>query len=72
MDSLLSRATPGRKSVQFHAQAVGTDLEILAHWVEQGKLKPIVSHVYPLEQIVEAHRHCETRRTVGKIAITIR
>ncbi len=71
IDSLLSRITPGGESFQFHVRAESKDLEYLATLIERGKLKPIVSHVYPLAAIVEAHRQCESRRTVGKIAVTI-
>lgn len=71
MDSMLSRLMPGKTSLQFHVSATGKDLEQLLQWVEHGKLKVVVSHVYPLERIAEAHRQCETRRTVGKIAVVI-
>lgn len=72
VDSLLSWIIPAMKSYQFHVKANGKDLAVLAAYVQDGKLEPIVSHVYELEHIVEAHRQCESRRTVGKIAVTIR
>jgi len=62
---------PGKKSFQFHVSATRKDLEQLLEWVEQGKVKVIVSHIYPLAKIAEAHRQCDTRRTVGKIAVVI-
>lgn len=71
VDSLLSRLTPGKKSVQFHVKAERNDLDQLREWIEMGKLKPITSCVYPLEKIAEAHRRSETRRTVGKIAVRV-
>jgi len=71
IDSLISRITPGRKSFQFHVRASGQDLERLAAFVEQGTLKPIVSRVFPLAEMAAAHRQCESRRTVGKIAVTV-
>ena len=69
--SLLSQVIPGRKSFQFHVRAVRKDLEQLTQWVDQRKVKPIVSQVYRLAEIAEAHRQCETRRTVGKIAVRV-
>jgi NADPH:quinone reductase-like Zn-dependent oxidoreductase len=72
VDSLLSRIIPGMESFQFHVRANGKDLEVLAAYVAEGKLQPIVSHVYALEEIAEAHRQCESRRTVGKISVTVR
>jgi len=71
IDSILSRLMPGKKSFQFHVSATRKDLEQLLEWVEQGKVKVIVSHIYPLAKIAEAHRQCDTRRTVGKIAVVI-
>jgi NADPH:quinone reductase-like Zn-dependent oxidoreductase len=69
--SLLSQVMPGRKSFQFHVRSEPKDLEQLTRWVEQGKVKPTISQVYPLAEIAEAHRQCETRRTVGKIAVRV-
>lgn len=72
IDSLLSQLSPGRKSYQFHVRAERKDLDQLREWIERGKVKPITSCVYPLGKIAEAHRQCETRRTVGKIAVIVR
>lgn len=71
LDSVLSRILPGGKSFQFHVRARSADLGLLGRLNEEGKLKPIISHVYTLASMVEAHCQCETRRTVGKIAVTI-
>ncbi len=71
LDSAISYLLPGRRSFQFHVKAQRADLDQLAEWVREGKLRPIVSQVLPLEKIAEAHRLSETRRTVGKIAIAI-
>ncbi len=61
----------GKRSFQFHVKAQHEDLEVLGALVEQSKLRPIVSHVFTLAEIAEAHRQCETHRTVGKIAVRI-
>jgi NADPH:quinone reductase-like Zn-dependent oxidoreductase len=71
IDSVLSRLTPGQTSYQFHVQARSRDLEHVAKMVEEGTLRPVVSRVLPLSEIAAAHRLCETRRTVGKIAVEI-
>ena len=71
IESVLSQVVPGRKSFQFHVRAKPKDLEQLTQWVEQGKVKPILSRAYQLAEIAEAHRQCETRRTVGKIAVSV-
>jgi NADPH:quinone reductase-like Zn-dependent oxidoreductase len=38
--------------------------------LEQGKLKPKIDRVFPLSQIVEAHRYMESNQQNGKIVIT--
>jgi len=48
------------------------DLELLAQWVDAGKLRPVIDAHYPLEDIVAAHKHLQTKRTRGKIIIDIK
>ncbi|TQV71544.1 NAD(P)-dependent alcohol dehydrogenase [Aliikangiella marina] len=45
------------------------DLSLLKGWIEQEQLVPFVEKVYPVEQAADAHRHIETKHTVGKICI---
>jgi alcohol dehydrogenase len=45
------------------------DLEILIQMVQQGKLKPIIDRVMPLEEIREAHRIIEEREVFGKVVM---
>jgi NADPH:quinone reductase len=40
--------------------------------IEAGQLRPVVSTVLPLEQVVEAHRLLETGHAHGKLVLTIR
>ena len=47
------------------------DFAQIAQWVDEGKLKPIIHAVYPLEQIREAHAQQETKHTRGKIVVKV-
>ena len=48
------------------------DLEPIRELIEDVKLRPTIEKTYPLDQIVETHRHIENRHTKGKVAIEIR
>ncbi len=36
-----------------------------------GSLKPIIARVFPLDQIVEAHRYLESNQQFGKVVVTV-
>ena len=46
-------------------------LEAIAALVDAGQLRPHISQTFPLDQVADAHRAQETRRTVGKIVLTV-
>jgi NADPH2:quinone reductase len=46
-------------------------LDQLLHWFDEGKLKPHVSHRLPLGQVTEALDLLRTRKSTGKVVLTI-
>jgi NADPH:quinone reductase-like Zn-dependent oxidoreductase len=46
-------------------------LEQLARLAENGDYQPVIDKVYPLEEIVEAHRHVDTGHKKGNVVVKI-
>lgn len=44
-------------------------LQELLGWIQEGKLKLIVEHTYPLSEAAKAHTEMEGRQTVGKLVL---
>jgi NADPH:quinone reductase-like Zn-dependent oxidoreductase len=46
-------------------------LEELAKLIDAGKIRPVVSQVFPLSEASKAHQQIETRHTRGKIVLSV-
>lgn len=52
-------------------QAMATSMQELLDWLNDGKLKPHVSHTYPLAHAAEALEALRSRKSTGKVVIDV-
>jgi NADPH:quinone reductase-like Zn-dependent oxidoreductase len=55
--------------MQRHSDLITQGRQALYSYIEQGKVRPRITHTFALEEIAEAHRLLESRSTVGKIVL---
>ncbi len=71
VDRKAEQAKLGREFFWSFMHPSGEALALLAGLIEQGKIKPVIDRVYPLDQLVEAHEFVETRRARGKVVVDV-
>ncbi|MBD2753508.1 NADP-dependent oxidoreductase [Spirosoma validum] len=69
MDKVLAER-PDIHAERILVHTSGDDLRTINQLIDEGKLKISVSQVLPADQMAEAHRQLESRRTTGKIVLT--
>jgi NADPH:quinone reductase-like Zn-dependent oxidoreductase len=47
------------------------DLELLKQLLEKTKIKPVIDRIYPIDEIMEAHRYVDTGRKKGNVVIVM-
>lgn len=61
----------GHRIIAGVARADADSVEFLRTRAEAGELRPVIERTYPLDRIVEAHRHADTGRKVGSLVIEL-
>ncbi|MBR3369652.1 MAG: NADPH:quinone oxidoreductase family protein [Rhodobacteraceae bacterium] len=57
--------------LNFAPNALADSLRELFDWYAQGRIKPHVSHVVPFEQVFDGFELLRTRKSTGKVVISI-
>jgi NADPH2:quinone reductase len=77
---MASRTSPGgrgpassgdRKLVFATPRQTQEDLLVVRDLVEEGRYRAVVDRVFPLEDVVAAHRYVETWRKVGSVVLVL-
>ncbi len=55
----------------FKPQVIAGSMRTLFGWYGEGKLKPHVSHVLPLEEAAEAYELLRSRKSTGKVVVKV-
>lgn len=55
-----------------HPESVARALERLVNWLGEGKISPIIDHIFPYHQAVQAHAYIQARRNFGKVLLDFR
>jgi NADPH:quinone reductase-like Zn-dependent oxidoreductase len=61
----------GVRSTAILVHPAADQLAQIAKLIDDGRVKPVVSHVFPLSDVARAHEQSETGRTRGKIVLRV-
>jgi NADPH:quinone reductase-like Zn-dependent oxidoreductase len=61
----------GRQARAMLARPRGDDLRILKRLAEEGKLRPLVDRVFPLDEAAEAHQTSQAGHVRGKLVLQV-
>jgi NADPH:quinone reductase-like Zn-dependent oxidoreductase len=64
-------AAKGTTAKNYLVHSSGEDMERLANLLQDGSLKPVISHCYPFTEMAAAHRQIETGKTRGKVVVNM-
>lgn len=70
-DHLLTRLSPLKRARLVIVRSKRADLETLARWVTEGRLRPVIAARLPLAETAQAHAMIQGKKTHGKIVLDI-
>ena len=71
LKSVLVPVFTGKKILFAFAGETQEELLTLRKMIEEGRIKPVVDKIYPMEQAADAHRRVETEQRLGCIVLSI-
>ena len=67
----LTGSTLRNRPVAFKAELARTLEETVWPIIKQGRYKPVIDSIFPLEEVVEAHQRIDGGEHIGKIILTM-
>jgi len=61
----------GQRLTRFLSNPNADDLALLASWVEDGSVRPVIERTYALGETVEALRNIASGRSRGKVVVSV-
>jgi NADPH:quinone reductase-like Zn-dependent oxidoreductase len=71
LGSLALSIFTSKKTLMFIAKASQSDLAFIGGLISAGKLKPVIDHVYDLNEAADAVRHVEEGHARGKVIVAV-
>jgi synaptic vesicle membrane protein VAT-1 len=60
------------RGVRSRGSLLRRELEDIFRLYADGKIKPVISKTFPLEQASEAHQYIQDRKNIGKVILSVR
>lgn len=71
VQSMMNGVRAGQRVVVGMSGEQKADLEYIADLLTSKELIPVIDRVYPLSDLVSAHRHVETRHRLGAVVVRV-
>jgi NADPH:quinone reductase-like Zn-dependent oxidoreductase len=71
LDVLRTRLSPGPSARLVVVRSRAADLALVARWVEEGALRPVLDRVLPFAELRSAFAHLGTKRARGKVVLDL-